>query len=70
MSWNDEHPGPLPSQIRAVAHTMLQQIIGPNGTHLLGQPRCDGSTSSADGPEARATKDKTDSGPSMVSAGL
>ncbi len=27
---------PLPSQIRALAHTMLQQITGPNGTHLLG----------------------------------
>jgi phosphate transport system substrate-binding protein len=26
---------PLPSQIRALAHTMLQQITGPNGTHLL-----------------------------------
>jgi phosphate transport system substrate-binding protein len=27
---------PLPPQIRQLAHTMLQQIIGPNGTHLLG----------------------------------
>jgi phosphate transport system substrate-binding protein len=27
---------PLPSQIRALADTMLQQITGPNGTHLLG----------------------------------
>jgi hypothetical protein len=27
---------PLPSQIRALAHTMLQQITGPNGTDLLG----------------------------------
>jgi hypothetical protein len=27
---------PLPSQIRALAHTMLQQITGSNGTHLLG----------------------------------
>jgi phosphate transport system substrate-binding protein len=26
---------PLPSQIRALAHTMLQQITGPNGAHLL-----------------------------------
>ena len=26
---------PLPSQIRALAHTMLQQITGPGGTHLL-----------------------------------
>jgi phosphate transport system substrate-binding protein len=29
---------PLPSQIQALAQTMLQQITGPNGTHLLGQP--------------------------------
>ena len=29
---------PLPSQIRALAQTMLQQMTGPNGTHLLGQP--------------------------------
>jgi phosphate transport system substrate-binding protein len=29
---------PLPSQIRALAQTMLQQITGPNGTHLLIQP--------------------------------
>jgi hypothetical protein len=27
---------PLPPQIRQLAHTMLQQIIGPNETHLLG----------------------------------
>ena len=27
---------PLPPQIRALAHTMLQQITGPNGQHLLG----------------------------------
>jgi phosphate transport system substrate-binding protein len=26
---------PLPSQIRALAQTMLQQITGPDGTHLL-----------------------------------
>jgi phosphate transport system substrate-binding protein len=26
---------PLPSQIRALAHTMLQQVTGPAGTHLL-----------------------------------
>jgi phosphate transport system substrate-binding protein len=26
---------PLPSQIRALVHTMLQQITGPDGTHLL-----------------------------------
>jgi phosphate transport system substrate-binding protein len=26
----------LPPQIRQLAHTMLQQITGPNGTHLLG----------------------------------
>jgi phosphate transport system substrate-binding protein len=29
---------PLPPQIRALAQTMLQQITGPNGTHLLIQP--------------------------------
>ena len=27
---------PLPPQIRQLAHTMLQQITGPDGTHLLG----------------------------------
>jgi len=27
---------PLPPKIRQLAHTMLQQITGPNGTHLLG----------------------------------
>jgi phosphate transport system substrate-binding protein len=27
---------PLPPQIRQLAHTMLQQITGPNGIHLLG----------------------------------
>jgi hypothetical protein len=27
---------PLPPQIQQLAHTMLQQITGPNGTHLLG----------------------------------
>ena len=27
---------PLPSQIRQLAHSMLQQVTGPNGTHLLG----------------------------------
>ena len=27
---------PLPSQIQQLAHTMLQQITGPTGTHLLG----------------------------------
>ena len=27
---------PLPPQIRQLAHAMLQQITGPNGTHLLG----------------------------------
>ncbi len=26
---------PLPSEVRQVAHTMLQQITGPNGQHLL-----------------------------------
>jgi ABC-type phosphate transport system substrate-binding protein len=26
---------PLPQQIQQLAHTMLQQITGPNGTHLL-----------------------------------
>jgi phosphate transport system substrate-binding protein len=26
---------PLPAQFRALAHTMLQQIIGPTGAHLL-----------------------------------
>jgi hypothetical protein len=26
---------PLPPQIRALAQTMLQQITGPNGKHLL-----------------------------------
>ena len=29
---------PLPTQIRALAQTMLQQITGPNGTPLLSQP--------------------------------
>jgi phosphate transport system substrate-binding protein len=27
---------PLPPQIQQLAHTMLRQITGPNGTHLLG----------------------------------
>jgi phosphate transport system substrate-binding protein len=27
---------PLPSQARQLAHTMLQQVTGPNGSHLLG----------------------------------
>jgi phosphate transport system substrate-binding protein len=27
---------PLPSQVQQLARTMLQQITGPNGTHLLG----------------------------------
>ena len=27
---------PLPSQIQQLARTMLQQITGPTGTHLLG----------------------------------
>ena len=27
---------PLPSQVRQLAHTMLQQITGPSGSHLLG----------------------------------
>jgi phosphate transport system substrate-binding protein len=27
---------PLPSQVQQLAQTMLQQITGPNGTHLLG----------------------------------
>ena len=27
---------PLPSRIQALAHTMLQQVTGPNGTHFLG----------------------------------
>ena len=27
---------PLPSQVRQLAHTMLQRITGPGGTHLLG----------------------------------
>ena len=27
---------PLPPQIRQLAHTMLEQITGPNGAHLLG----------------------------------
>jgi len=27
---------PLPAQIRQLAHTMLQQVTGPGGTHLLG----------------------------------
>ena len=27
---------PLPSQVRKLAQTMLQQVTGPNGTHLLG----------------------------------
>jgi phosphate transport system substrate-binding protein len=27
---------PLPAQIQQLAHTMLQQITGPNGTYLLG----------------------------------
>jgi len=26
---------PLPPQLQALAHTMLQQITGPSGTHLL-----------------------------------
>ena len=26
---------PLPSQVRQLAHTMLQQVTGPSGTHLL-----------------------------------
>jgi phosphate transport system substrate-binding protein len=27
---------PLPSQVQQLAHTALQQIVGPTGTHLLG----------------------------------
>ena len=27
---------PLPPQVQQLAHTMLQQITGPNGQHLLG----------------------------------
>ena len=27
---------PLPAQIQQLAHTMLQQVTGPDGTHLLG----------------------------------
>ena len=27
---------PLPSQVQQLAHTMLQQVTGPNGQHLLG----------------------------------
>ena len=27
---------PLPSRVQALAHTMLQQVTGPHGTHLLG----------------------------------
>jgi hypothetical protein len=27
---------PLPPQIRQLAHAMLQQVTGPNGTRLLG----------------------------------
>ena len=27
---------PLPSRIQALAHTMLQQVTGPNRTHFLG----------------------------------
>ena len=27
---------PLPSRIQALAHTMLQQVTGPHGTHFLG----------------------------------
>jgi hypothetical protein len=27
---------PLTSQVRQLAHTMLQQITDPSGTHLLG----------------------------------
>ena len=27
---------PLPAQVRQLARTMLQQITGPTGTHLLG----------------------------------
>jgi hypothetical protein len=26
---------PLPAQVRQLALTMLQQVTGPNGTHLL-----------------------------------
>ena len=26
---------PLPAEIRQLAHTMLQQVTGPTGTHLL-----------------------------------
>ena len=27
---------PLPAQVRQLAHTMLQQVTGPDGTRLLG----------------------------------
>ena len=32
---------PLPSQVQQLARTMLQQVTGPSGAHLLGEPRND-----------------------------